>query len=681
MRLERPPALRVFLMVVNTFGLGLLGLLVAVVDVRTLRAEAPAYLLLLLILAFGERQPIEIAHGDLETDEVSVSSTFGMVLLMLAPLGLAVAAQATAVLVDELRRGKPAYKVAFNVSQYTLTFTAARLVFAALSDRGFLFDATPFRVSDLVPALAGGVAFLLVNNGLLVIVMALADKRLRVLPILSDARLLVTSGLMLSLAPVVAAAISFSTWLIPLMLLPIVAVHRAAGVSIERERQALHDTLTGLPNRAMLALRMQRALSRAGRAAGPVAVMIVDLDHFKEINDTLGHHVGDELIKAVGDRLRGAIREDDTVARLGGDEFAVLAPGADRDEIVTIAERVGGALEEPFTVQGVRLDVQASIGIALSPEHGDAGDTLLQRADVALYTAKARRGCYAIYEPEDDDHTPERLALLGDLRQGIEAGELVVHYQPTCDSRTGHIVGVEALARWQHPKHGLLQPDDFIPTAENTGLIEPLTMAVLNQALADSRRWRDAGIRLDLAVNLSVRHLTNLDLPGQVADALARNGIPAHTLTLEVTESTIMADPTRAVTVLAMLRAQGISLAIDDFGTGYSSLSFLRRLDFDELKIDRSFVARMHVDEHDAVIVRSTIELGHNLGLRVVAEGVESEDIWRQLLPLGCDVVQGFHIARPMPAAELEAWLAGLPQTSVPQAITPLAPRIERTVA
>jgi EAL domain-containing protein (putative c-di-GMP-specific phosphodiesterase class I) len=348
--------------------------------------------------------------------------------------------------------------------------------------------------------------------------------------------------------------------------------------------------------------------------------------------------------------------------------------------MVMLAERMTKALDDPFTVQGVRLDVRASIGLALSPDHGSDGETLLQRADVALYTAKERRGCYAIYQPENDEHTPERLALLGDLRRGIDANELVVYYQPKCDSRTGQIVGVEALVRWQHPKHGLLMPDEFIPTAENTGLIEPLTMEVLRQSVTDSNRWRAAGIQVQVAVNLSVRHLTNLNLPGQIAEILTEHDVPPSMLTLEVTESTIMADPTRAVTVLAMLREQGIALAIDDFGTGYSSLSYLRRLAVDELKIDRSFVSRLAIDEHDAVIVRSTIELGHNLGLRVVAEGVETEEIWRRLLPLGCDVVQGYYISHPVPAAELERWLFALPGATggTSGTLTPRAMRSER---
>ena len=458
---------------------------------------------------------------------------------------------------------------------------------------------------------------------------------------------------------------NFNVWLVPLLLLPILAVQRTAGLFLERERRAMHDALTGLPNRAQLQSRVEAICSNP-KVRHKAAVMIVDLDHFKEINDTLGHHVGDALIKAVGERLVTLVREGDTVARLGGDEFALVAAGADEAAAGELARRISKALKDPFLVSEVSLDIQASIGIALSPVHGEDSETLLRRADVALYAAKESRGCFMIYSPDDDLHTPQRLALLGDLRRGIDNNELHLHYQPQCDVRTGQVVGVEALVRWQHPELGLLMPEQFISTAENTGLIEPLTMQVLEMAVTQMARWQSAGFALRMAVNLSVRHLTNLDLPGQVAEILRRHGVPPTALTLEVTESTIMADPTQAIAVLGRLREYGVRLAVDDFGTGYSSLSYLRRLDVDELKIDRSFVSKMGGANGDAVIVRSTIELGHNLGLRVVAEGVESAEVWRQLLPLGCDLVQGFYLGAPMTGTQFEQWTRMLPAHILP---------------
>jgi predicted signal transduction protein with EAL and GGDEF domain len=354
------------------------------------------------------------------------------------------------------------------------------------------------------------------------------------------------------------------------------------------------------------------------------------------------------------------------VSRLGGDEFAVLAPDMDdRAAAEELAGRIVTALTEPFTIDGVRLDVQASIGISLAPDHGNDAATLLQRSDVALYDAKTHRGCFAFYDPESDVHSVEKLALLGELREGVAQGQLRVHYQPKCDARTGALVGLEALVRWEHPTRGLVYPDSFIPIAENSGLIGPLTIEVLDQSLAVTRDLHDRGNRLGIAVNLSVRMLTDLELPAKIAALLGRYGLPPETLTLEVTETSIMVDPTRTMTVLGLLRDLGVTLSIDDFGTGYSSLAYLRRLEAHELKIDKSFVFTMASNSNDAVIVRSTIELGHSLGLRLVAEGVEDEGTWRMLRSLGCDVIQGYQLARPMPLEVLEDWMLQYALTAV----------------
>jgi diguanylate cyclase (GGDEF)-like protein len=424
------------------------------------------------------------------------------------------------------------------------------------------------------------------------------------------------------------------------------------------EHQALHDALTNLPNRTLFHDRVGQALTVARRDHLPAAVMIMDLDRFKEVNDTLGHASGDELLKQAGVRLRAALRESDTVARLGGDEFGVLLPKVvDSAAASSVARKLRKALEEPFTIHGLALQIEASVGIALYPEHGDDVHSLLQRADVAMYVAKEQPGGYEIYARERDEYSPDRLTMLTELRRAIEQGELVLHYQPKADLRTGDVHGAEALVRWSHPVRGLIPPDEFIPLAQKTGVIVPLTFFVLNEALRQCRTWQLEGIDLCVGVNLSARNLLDVHLPDTVGELLGRWEVPPSLLELEITESTILADPIRAMHVLSRLSGMGVRLAIDDFGTGYSSLSYLKRLPVDELKIDKSFVQGMEDDENDAVIVRSTIDLGRNLGLRVVAEGVETVTAWRQLLSLGCDIAQGYYLSRPVPAGELAAWL------------------------
>jgi diguanylate cyclase len=427
--------------------------------------------------------------------------------------------------------------------------------------------------------------------------------------------------------------------------------------------QALHDPLTGLPNRELFADRVEQAIRTADRQLRPAALLLLDLDRFKDVNDTLGHHHGDLLLDEVATRLTGVLRQVDTVARLGGDEFAVLLPEVDAEGAPAVAEKLRVALHQPLTLDGVGLDLDASIGIAVYPDHGGDAAELLQHADVAMYAAKQTHAGFMVYDPAVDQHSPRRLALLGGLRRALERDELVLHYQPKADLSSGQVLGVEALVRWQHPAHGLLAPGEFIPLAERTGLIHPLTRWVLDAALRQAGQWRRAGHELSIAVNVSTRSLLDRDFPDQVADRLAAWQVPAGSLVLEVTESAVMADPALALDVLGRLHALGVGLALDDFGTGYSSMAYLKALPVDELKVDRSFVGQMASSTSDAVIVRSTIDLGHNLGLHVVAEGVESEGTWEELKTLGCDTAQGYHLGRPMPATELERWL----QQAVPE--------------
>ena len=423
------------------------------------------------------------------------------------------------------------------------------------------------------------------------------------------------------------------------------------------EHQALHDSLTDLPNRTLFHDRVHQALASARRDHVPVAVMIMDLDRFKEVNDTLGHQSGDELLKQVGLRLRESLRDSDTVARLGGDEFGVLLPKVlDAEAAVAVARKLRTTLEEPLTIHGLALQMEASIGIALFPDHGADVQGLLQRADVAMYVAKEQSGC-EVYTRERDEYSPDRLTLLTELRRAIDRSELVLHYQPKADLRTGEINGVEALVRWNHPERGMIPPDEFIPPAQKTGVIAPLTMFVLDEALRQCRTWTLQGMEICVAVNLSTRNLLDVHLPDTVGELLNRWEVPARLLELEITESTILADPIRAMQILSRLDEMGVRLAIDDFGTGYSSLAYLKRLPVDELKIDKSFILGMEDSENDAVIVRSTIDLGRNLGLRVVAEGVETQAAWNRLVSLGCDVAQGYYLSRPAPAEQLTEWL------------------------
>jgi diguanylate cyclase (GGDEF)-like protein/PAS domain S-box-containing protein len=424
------------------------------------------------------------------------------------------------------------------------------------------------------------------------------------------------------------------------------------------EYQALHDALTGLANRSLFRDRIDQALRRARRASRKVAVLVLDLDRFKEINDSLGHAAGDALLVELSRRLEAVLRESDTVARLGGDEFGLLLPDPSVPHDVLLAtERVRRAIEGSVVVEGLPLSIEVSIGIALYPDHGEDVDTLLQCADVAMYKAKEEHTPFTFYDDASNRHDTARLTLVGELRRALEQRELTLYYQPQASLADGEVRSVEALLRWNHPARGLVFPDDFIPLAQQTGLMKPLTLYVLDEALRQSRAWQEDGLRLSIAVNLSNRNLLDVEFPTQVEELLERWNVEPALLALEITESTMLVDPARTKVVIERLSAMGIRLSIDDFGTGYSSLSYLKSVPFDEIKVDRSFVMNMDNDEDDAAIVRSTIDLGRNLGLEVVAEGVESKEILDQLNELGCTAAQGYYLSRPVPALALRTWL------------------------
>ena len=437
-------------------------------------------------------------------------------------------------------------------------------------------------------------------------------------------------------------------------------------VEVRRERNqaeewlkylAQYDPLTDLPNRNLLYERLDQALSVHRCQGKSLALMLMDLDHFKEINDTMGHQAGDLLLQEVGRRLQGTLGKHDTVARLGGDEFGVLLPGMSEESASLAAGKLLKALEPPFVVGELTVDVRASIGIALFPKHGEDKDTLFRRADVAMYEAKQCANSYAIYSPERDSYSPARLALMTELHRAIDKKELFLVYQPKIDLVTGNTTGVESLVRWQHPKRGLIPPDQFIPMAERTGFIKVLTMWGLQTALSQSHSWLQQGLGVPVSVNLSARILHDGHFPDQVEGLLDREGISPERLEFEITESVIMADPAHALEILTRISRMGVALSIDDFGTGYSSLAYLKKLPVNAVKVDKSFVLHMTEDQNDAQIVRSTIELAHNLGLKVIAEGVENREVWDQLLALGCDEAQGYYMSRPLPTAEMTKWL------------------------
>jgi histidine ammonia-lyase len=425
--------------------------------------------------------------------------------------------------------------------------------------------------------------------------------------------------------------------------------------------QALHDSLTGLPNRVLFQDRVRQAILSAQREGGVLAVLIMDLDRFKEINDTLGHAYGDRFLIEAAKRLETTLRGADSIARLGGDEFAMLLESTGAEQVEGAAARIRGAFHEPFSLQGLPLQIEASIGAAMYPSDAYDVEGLIQRADVAMYVAKHESSGWAAYDPEQDRNEPARLSLISELRRAIDERELVLHYQPKVELRGGRVIGVEALVRWCHPTRGLLGPDTFIDAAQETSLIRPFTLYVIDEALHQCHVWAQEGQTLAVAVNVSTRNLIDIDFPDQVQALLKKWDVPARRLEIEITESAIVADMFRMKTVLDRLGAMGLRLSVDDFGTGYTSLGYLRRLPITELKIDRSFVANMTTSEEDAVIVRSTIDLGRNLGLNVVAEGVEDTAVLKRLEQLGCDVAQGYLMSRPVPPDELTAWLAQLP--------------------
>ncbi|WP_296666888.1 EAL domain-containing protein, partial [Demequina sp.] len=584
----------------------------------------------------GELRRIRLIRGGIEVGSLSTSAPFVIALVAVAGVGTAVLVQAIASLADDAINRRAFKKSLFNTSQYALSVLSAGAVYSWLSDSPFLGTPTAVGAEDIGALLVAGAAMISMNWLLVAIVIALATET-PLWPVLRDdfRYSFVTHIVLLCVGGIAALVAADGVGALALLAAPVVAAHMFAAAAARHAHDATHDSLTGLGNRGQLNHALNRAFEVAqqqqGRGPG---LVLIDLDHFKDFNDTLGHPVGDVILRQVADRLVEAAPDGTLVHRLGGDEFAAVVSG-DLAESRAVARALLESFETPIRVEKLELLVRASAGVAVAPQHGADGENLMKNADIALYHAKVERDRISTYSQEFDINTVERLQLLADLRTALDSGQLYLVYQPQVDLNDGRTVAVEALVRWQHPTRGLVRPDEFIQLAENSGLIFPLTGYVLDTALGQLAQWRAAGHDLRMSVNLSARHLSDLALPKQVQDALARHRIPTSALVLEVTETGILSDPVRADVVIKALREQGVAVAIDDYGTGNASLSYLKRLEIDELKVDRSFVSNMGDDHHDLIIVRSTIELALALGLRVVAEGIEDAPTVESLRRLG----------------------------------------------
>jgi diguanylate cyclase (GGDEF)-like protein len=627
-----------------------------------------------LIVAFALAVDIRIFPGRVGMATVTPSLAFTFGLLLGWGLAPAVIVQAVAVVISAIQLHHPPGRAFYNLCRYALSFAAAWgvLVLAGVPRLSEDSIGAGIGVVDVLAIMLAALVWYAVDTVLACTAVSIAfgggwvDALVRCLRDDSKATLSVVA-----LGPLVVTAGNASPLLVPLMLVPLLVVSELARFTARERRKASVDELTGLPNRRALYGHM-RAQARAygqrsrwSRGGEPdtrrMALLLLDLDQFRRVNEALGHGVGDRLLTAVAQRLREAIGADGIVARLGGDEFAVLAPRLlDQDAVGVLANRIVDALAVPINLDGLPVDVAAAIGVAIYPEHGTDSTTLLRRAEVAMYDAKDHGTTFSVYTPEADEHSPERLTLLADLRRALESdnGELQLHYQPQIDLVSGAVVGTEALLRWRHPDHGFISPDMLIKVAEHTAVMRLITAWVLKEAIRQLAAWRADGHVLRTSVNISARDLHRGELVDELAELLLTHSVTANQLQLEITEGALMADPRRALVTLHRLDKLGVALSLDDFGTGYSSLQHLRRLPLAEVKIDRSFVLGMTTDPDDAAIVTSIIGLGLQLGLRVVAEGVEDEETRRLVAARGCEVGQGWHFARPMAANAFIGWLA-----------------------
>lgn len=617
--------------------------------------------LFLALFAFAEARPMAWLRRD-EGGEVTASWTFAFALLLVAPPAGALLGVACACLLSDALHRKPAVRGLFNAANYSLSLGFGSVILGITGQHTALFADHP-GILFFAAFLLTAAAVLVLNSMLTSAVLALVQNRPAWPMIREGVSLnLATDAMLLALAPVFVVVAQRSLTFIPLLVLTTWAVYRSVELALARQHEATHDSLTGLPNRRLFVDQAAAACRVAGDRRQPLVVVLVDLDHFAAVNDHLGHNVGNRCLQEVAARLQAAKRTSDLVARIGGDDFALLVTGSSSGETTAaLVARLREDLREPCIIGGVPVAVTARFGIAIYPEHGEDADSLLRNADHAVYSAKGELSRVATYEAAKDERRHNRWDLVAELGHAIESDQLTLHFQPKLDVSTGRLAGCEALVRWDHPRLGLIPPVQFMPFAENTELIHPLTEHILRMALTQSARWESLGLSLDVAVNASTRNLHDLRFPTMVAGLLAETGVAPGTLEVEITENTVTADPVRSTTVLVELREQGIRIAVDDFGTGYSSLAHLRDLTVDSVKIDRSFITDMSSNRHDRAIVQAIVDLARNLDVVTVAEGIETVAAWEELKALGCDYGQGYLVARPLTAPAMTAWVKALP--------------------
>ena len=623
--------------------------------------KLPVFWVVVGMVVLGEIWPI-VTPGRSSLEAPLASVTFSFAALIAWGLAVAVLLQATATLLTFLCRRKAPQRAAFNAAASTLGLWAGGVVLFAF--RGRIHPGTTWKLTgqDLGKVMLAAAACFAVSYVLVGVAIALHSRApvgktlLKALPYQAFVSLV-----LFATAPLVAVVIADRSALLVLLFgFPLAAIYVNAAISVQREHQAHHDELTGLANRKMLMLRLDRTLAEATRSDTKVGFLLLDLDRgLKEVNDTLGHAVGDRLLRLVAHRLTHSVRPGDLVARLGGDEFAVLLPAVKEAAAAReVAARLRAAVAEPIRLEGMSFVIEVSIGIAMFPDDATADELLVQRADVAMYLAKQRRSGVERYVADLDRNSPARLALFGEMRRGLDRGELELHYQPKVYLADNRAAGVEALVRWRHPVRGMLSPADFIPVVQQSYLMREVTAFVIETVIAQAALWRQSGLDLQVSLNLSGRDLLDTGLADLVEQCLNRHHVPPDTILLEIDERVLTSEPAHSVATAEALADIGVGLSLDDFGTGYSSLLRLKRLPFSEIKVDSSFIGRMLESPDDEVVVRSILDLAAALGIRSVAEGVESAEVATALLAMGCVAAQGFHFARPMNAASATAWLA-----------------------
>ena len=618
-------------------------------------AGAPLAMTAILLVVL-ELRPLIQGRGH-DPQGVVMSTAFACAILFLWGPWPAIVVVSIASMAADHRARKQAWKVFFNVGQYNLSICAAWVVMAFSSRTPTVEQPLGMLTGADLPWMAGAcVAYFCTNLILVSGALAWTSSFWRFLS--NDfVHYTATTFSVLALSPLIVT-VAIAAWvLLPLLLIPLVLVYKMAQMSLEKEHQAGHDALTGLPNRTHLQASLAAELAQSKRDGRPFGLLLIDLDRFKEVNDTLGHHVGDQLLIHFAERLSNAVRPSDHVARLGGDEFAVIVPDADEAEALSVAERIRASLEHPVSLEGMRLEIGASIGLAMHPEHALLAEDLLRLSDVAMYVAKESRGGVVTYSSHRDRNSTDRLTLLGDLRQALDSDALSLQYQPKVSLRDRSLLGVEALIRWQHPQRGFVPPEEFLPLAERSGLMHLLTDRLVMRALAQVADWRLLGLSVPVTVNVALSDLLEGRLAELVRTGLNRYALPPDMVQLEIDERVLARPSDELDEVLGDLDAMGVTLSLGGFGTGYSSLLRLRALPVSEIKIDRAFVCQVGESRSSAGIVRAIAELAHALGMRAIAEGVQTEGEWRLLRELGCDGAQGWHVAAPMPAVQTTEWL------------------------